>query len=55
VAKSKIPGNSLPLEEKKLLFEGISFLDEDSDFGNLPLVIFQAQEILAKWWEEVRN
>jgi hypothetical protein len=45
----------LTLDEKKLLREGIDFMEGMEDLGDIPFAILRAQEILAKWRDEVRD
>jgi hypothetical protein len=45
----------LTLDEKKLLREGIDFMEGMEDLGDIPFAVLRAQEILAKWRDEVRD
>jgi hypothetical protein len=46
---------TLTLAEKLVLRDGIDYIDTESDLGDLPFAILRAQEILAKWRDEVRT
>ena len=44
----------LTIDEKKILRDGIDFMDDESDLGDLPYAILRAQEVLGKWRDAVR-
>jgi hypothetical protein len=44
----------LTLGEKEILRDGIDFISKETDLGDIPVAILQAQQILAKWREGVR-
>jgi hypothetical protein len=52
---ARADARKLTLAEKLILRDGIEFIDEDSDLGDVPIAILRAQEILAKWRDGVRT
>jgi hypothetical protein len=45
----------LTMEEKLVLREGLGYIDETSDLGDLPIAILRAQEVLGRWRDAVRE
>jgi hypothetical protein len=52
---ARADARKLTLAEKLVLRDGIEFIDEESDLGDVPIAILRAQEILAKWRDGVRT
>jgi hypothetical protein len=45
----------LTIEEKLILREGLGYIDETSDLGDLPVAILRAQEVLGRWRDAIRD